>query len=184
MTAHAQSRRLDLPLLQSLIDALPDPCLVIDRDCTVIAVNLAWDELTRQRFNSATGSFTSVGSNYFAISRSTCTERGMTEVRAGIESVLSGTSQNFEQEYLFHNQDTFRWYRTMVRPWPLLGARAVIFHREITAENSTAGIGPGIPPARRRRTGLDLDLWPGQRLHFSQSALARFHRCAHRTTAR
>jgi PAS domain S-box-containing protein len=134
MTAHAQSRRLDLPLLQSLIDALPDPCLVIDRDCTVIAVNPTWDELTRQRFNSATGSFTSVGSNYFAISRSTSTERGMAEVRAGIESVLSGSSQNFEQEYLFHNQDTFRWYRTMVRPWPLLGARAVIFHREITAE--------------------------------------------------
>jgi PAS domain S-box-containing protein len=128
------SPSLDLRLLQSFLEALPDACVVVDRAGNVLAVNAAWNELTRQNtaFSKATGS--PLGSSYLSLCRSTSTEEGLNEVRAGLEAVLSEKSKQFEREYLFRAPGVFHWYRKIVRPFRQFGAHAIIFHREITAE--------------------------------------------------
>ena len=133
MNASAASPNADISLLQSFIEALPDPCVVIDRSCNVIAVNSSWNELTHQKEVSGPAGHP-VGANYLALCRSTSTEKGLEEVRTGIEAVLSGDSEQFEREYIYPSLDTFRWYRKIVRPFRQFGAHALIFHREITAE--------------------------------------------------
>jgi PAS domain S-box-containing protein len=133
VNASAASRNTDFSLLQSFIEALPDPCVVIDRSCNVIAVNSAWNELTHQKEVSGPAGH-SVGANYLALCRSTSTENWFKEVRMGIEAVLSGDSGQFEREYIYPGSDTFRWYRKIVRPFRQFGAHALIFHRDITAE--------------------------------------------------
>jgi PAS domain S-box-containing protein len=133
VNASAASPNADFTLLQSFIEALPDPCVVIDRSCNVIAVNSAWNQLTHQKEASGPAGHP-VGANYLALCRSTSTEKGLEEVRMGIEAVLSGDSQQFEREYIYPSSDTFRWCRKIVRPFRQFGAHALIFHREITAE--------------------------------------------------
>ena len=133
MNASAASRNADFSLLQSFIEALPDPCVVIDHFCKVIAVNSAWNELTHQKEVSGPAGHP-LGANYLALCRSTSTDKGLEEVRMGIEGVLSGDSEQFQREYIYPSLDTFRWYRKIVRPFRQFGAHALIFHREITAE--------------------------------------------------
>ena len=133
MNASAASPNADFSLLQSFIEALPDPCVVIDRSCKVIAVNSAWNELTHQKETSGSAGHP-MGASYLALCRSTSTEKGLKEVRTGIEAVLNGDCEQFEREYIYPSLDTFRWYRKIVRPFRQFSAHALIFHREITAE--------------------------------------------------
>lgn len=134
MTAFGPSKLPDLGLLQSFIEALPDACLVIDSTGRVLAVNAVWNELPHQNEAYPDVPNGPVGTNYLSLCRSTSTEEGLNEVWTGIESVLSGRSEQFEREYISSAGDTFRWYRKIVRPWRQFGAGALIFHRDITAE--------------------------------------------------
>ncbi len=138
MNTQGASTRSDLVLLQSFIDMLPDPCLVIDRSSTMIAVNSEWHKLPLQKQVSSSRTGYPIGNSYFAVCRSTSTEEGLEELRLGIESVLNGKSEQFEREYIYATQDAIHWYRKIVRPWQQFGAQAVIFHRDITAEKLNA----------------------------------------------
>ncbi len=134
MTAQGTSPSADLRLVQTLIDALPDPCVAIDRGAMVMAANPAWYALPLQSEASSGLANYPVGVNYFALCRSTSTEESMHEVRLGIEGVLNGKSSEFAREYLFHTPDGFRWYRKIVRPLGQFGVQALVFHRDITSE--------------------------------------------------
>ena len=134
VTAQGTSKHPDLRLLQSFLEALPDACVVIDSNSRVLAANSAWNSLAYQNVASDASTINPVGVNYISLCRSTSTEEGLKEVKAGIESVLRGTREQFEREYLCTTPNNMRWYRKIVRPWQQFGAKALIFHREITAE--------------------------------------------------
>ena len=81
----------------------------------------------------------------------------------GIKAVLSGQQKQFEHEYIRPIPHTIRWYRMTVRAWQQLGAGALIFHRDITAEKmgmpTSAIRGPGISPVGGFGSRHDLDVW-------------------------
>jgi PAS domain S-box-containing protein len=100
----------------------------------VLAVNSVWNALASQNEVFSDSKDNPVGTNYLAVCRSTSTEEGLKEVWTGIEEVLNGNRGEYEREYLSRSRDTFRWYRKIVRPFHQFGARALVFHRETTAE--------------------------------------------------
>jgi PAS domain S-box-containing protein len=128
------SASLESGLLQSFIEALPDACVVVDRAGNVLAVNTAWNDLTRRNTATANATGSQLGTSHLSLCRSTSTEKGLDEVRAGLEAVLSGKSKQFEREYLVRSPGVFHWYRKIIRPFRQFGAQAIVFHREITEE--------------------------------------------------
>ena len=132
MKAGAASTRLDDSLLQSFVEALPDPCVVIDHSGHVLAVNHAWKELPR-RTEARFAASNPVGIDYLALFQSSTHE---TSGRAliGIKAVLNGQSEHFEYEYIRPVHHSFRWFRMTVHAWHQPATNAVIFHRDITLE--------------------------------------------------
>jgi PAS domain S-box-containing protein len=124
---------VDHALLQSFIEAVPDPCVVIDSDGCVVAVNRAWTVLPR-RDEVAGIARRPVGTNYLALFRSSTTDERWESAMMGIRAVLSGQQEQFEHEYIRPIPHTIHWYRMTVRAWPQLGASALIFHRDITID--------------------------------------------------
>ena len=124
---------VDSPLLQSFIEAAPDPCVVIDSAGCVVAVNRSWIELPRR--NEVAGiARHPVGTNYLALFQSSTADERWEHAMIGMRAVLSGQQGQFEHEYIRAIPHTIRWFRMTVRAWPQLGASALIFHRDITAE--------------------------------------------------
>ena len=134
MNARAVSPSLDDSLLRSFVDALPDPCVVIDGAGFVLAVNRAWRELPRRKEATVAAS-NPVGIDYLALFQSSTADDGVSRALAGIKAVLSGQREHFEHEYIRPMPPTFRWFRMTVHPWREFGTNAIIFHRDITAES-------------------------------------------------
>jgi PAS domain S-box-containing protein len=133
VNARAVSPSLDDSLLRSFVEALPDPCVVIDGAGRVLAVNRAWRELPRRK-EAAVAASHPVGMDYLALFKSSTADEGVARALMGIKSVLGGQREHFEHEYIRPMQPTFRWFRMTVHPWRELGTKAIIFHRDITAE--------------------------------------------------
>ena len=133
VNARAVSPSLDDSLLRSFVEALPDPCVVIDGAGRVLAVNRAWRELPR-RNEAAVAASNPVGIDYLALFQSSTADDGVSRALAGIKAVLSGQREHFEHEYIRPMPPTFRWFRMTVHPWREFGTNAIIFHRDITAE--------------------------------------------------
>jgi PAS domain S-box-containing protein len=123
----------DYTLLQSLIEALPDPCIAIDSDGCVLAANRAWKELPRSD-KTVDAARNPVGINYLALFPTSAKDQGSGPAVRGIKALLSGHREHFEHDYLRQTPDAFRWFRMSVRAWRQLGASALIFHRDITTE--------------------------------------------------
>ena len=138
MNAPAGSPTLDSSLLQSFIEALPDPCVIIDHSGRVFAVNRAWKELPR-RNEAACAARNPTGIDYLALFQSSIADEGMARALAGIKAVLSGQQEHFEHEYIRPMPPTFRWFRMTVRAWRVSGTNAIIFHRDITSEKWGGG---------------------------------------------
>jgi PAS domain S-box-containing protein len=133
VNARAIAPSLDDSLLRSFVEALPDPCVVIDGAGRVLAVNRAWRELPRR--NEATFAASNpVGIDYLALFQSSTADDGVSRALIGIKAVLSGQREHFEHEYIRPMPPTFRWFRMTVHAWRELGTNAIIFHRDITAE--------------------------------------------------
>ncbi len=133
MNARAVSPTLDSSLVQSFIEALPDPCVVIDSSGRVLAVNRPWKELPR-RNEAARTARNPIGIDYLALFRSSTAEERSGRALKGIKDVLSGHLEHFEHEYIRPIPPTFRWFRMTVRAWRELGTNAIILHRDITSE--------------------------------------------------
>ena len=129
---------LDFALLESFIEALTDPCVVIDPSGCVLAVNRAWKELPR-RAEAAGIAGNPMGADYLALFRSSTADERLERALMGIRAVLSGQQEQFEHEYIRPIPHTICWFRMTVRPWRQLGAGALIFHRDITPEKMGRG---------------------------------------------
>ena len=127
------SPRSDRALLQSFIEVVSDPCVVIDSAGYVLAVNRAWKELPR-RGEVAGIAKHPVGADYLSLFRSSTDDVGLDRALRGIQAVISGQDQEFEHEYIRPVPHAIRWFRMTVRAWRESGAGALIFHRDITAE--------------------------------------------------
>lgn len=133
MKADGASIAIDESLLESFVEVLPDPCVVVDSSGRVLAVNRAWVDLPRRK-ETAGSAISAVGIDYLAFFQSSIVDQGLHSALTGIKAVLSGQSEQFEHEYIRPIPYNFRWFRMTVRAWRQLGASALIFHRDITAE--------------------------------------------------
>ena len=124
---------VDYRLLQSFVEALPDPCVVLDSAGRVLAANTAWKELPRQD-EAADAARNPIGIDYLALFRSSTTDESVGRALSGIETVLRGERDYYEQEYLRPTPHVFRWFRMTVRSWRQQDTNAIIFHRDITSE--------------------------------------------------
>lgn len=123
----------DNALLQSFIEVLTDPCVVIDSAGIVLAVNRLWKDLPR-RDEVAAIARQPEGTDYLALFRSSTNHTNLERAIDGIRTILSGQQEEFEHEYIRSIPHTIRWFRMTVRAWQQQGASALIFHRDITAE--------------------------------------------------
>ncbi len=123
----------DFRLLQSFLEALPDPCVVIDPAGRLLAVNRAWQDLPRTN-EAAAAARNPSGMDYLTMFLSTSADESVTRALIGIKSVLSGQRDHYEQEYIIPAPGILRWFRMTVREWRQFGASAIIFHRDITSE--------------------------------------------------
>ena len=133
VSARAVSPDPDSGLLQSLIEALPDPCVVVDTGGRVLAVNRKWKELPRSH-ETASAARNPIGINYPALFKSSTHDQDWESVVTALKSVLSGYCEHVEHEYLRPTPNPFLWFRMSIRAWRQLGASALIFHRDITTE--------------------------------------------------
>jgi two-component system CheB/CheR fusion protein len=131
------SRLRDLDRLQRLIDSVPDHIAVLDRNGTVMQVNLAWSSFAQ--CNRALGSDdgdTGVGSNYLGVLARATTGDAPPLLRE-LQALLSGTRDRVQVIYPCHAPDEKRWF--MMRALPLRPDRdgrhggAVVTHINITA---------------------------------------------------
>ena len=128
--------RLDASALDSFLEVLPDGCVAIDSRGRVVATNRIWRELPR-RVEAERAAHHPVGLDYLQLFRDSMAEHGAETAIAGIKSVLGGLTDQFEHEYIRTTSRSIRWFRMTVRPWRQMGAAAIIFHRDISAEKLT-----------------------------------------------
>src|SRR5664279_2859389 len=93
------SPTVDYRLLQSFVEALSDPCVVLDRGGHVLAANTAWKELPRKD-EAAAAARSPLGIDYLALFRSLTTDESVGRALSGIAAVLRGERDSYEQEYL------------------------------------------------------------------------------------
>ena len=122
-------------LSSQTFQALPSHIAVIDRDGAILSVNQAWTEFACGNAGSDAASV-KVGANYLDVCRraSAANAEDADQALAGIESVLAGSSQQFNMEYACHSPTEKRWFLMTVTPLVSKGlAGAVISHLNITA---------------------------------------------------
>lgn len=133
MNNNIASPAVDYSLLQSFVEALPDPCVVLDSSGRVLAANTVWKELPRKD-EAADAAHNPIGIDYLALFRSSTSDESVVRALSGIEAVLRGERDYYEQEYLRPTPYVFRWFRMTVRSWRQHDTNAIVFHRDITAE--------------------------------------------------
>jgi PAS domain S-box-containing protein len=117
----------------SIINALPAHIALIDHSGVILSINDGWRGFAQGNglHNSACG----VGQNYLETcdrAQGGCSEEAF-RTAAGIRAVLAGTIGEFEIEYPCHGPNEQHWFRLMVTPLEIEGAKgAVIMHINIT----------------------------------------------------
>ena len=116
----------------AVINALASNICVIDQNGTIIAVNRAWQNFSRD--NPPPSSRSGVGSDYLRVCRE-ASGPGSEEAAvfgAGITSVLNGGTEVFEMEYPCHSLTERRWFLGRATPLAPPNRGAVISHLNIT----------------------------------------------------
>lgn len=138
MSAPAVPSRPADPVLQAFVEAVIDPCVVLDPQGRVLAVNRAWQDLPRKD-EAASMAKNPIGADYLVLFKTSTGNRSLDLALKGTKDVLEGLRDQFEHEYIRPIPPSIRWYRMTVRPWRQAGAAVVIFHRDITAERMGNG---------------------------------------------
>ena len=121
---------------QRLLDALPDPALVIDSAVVVVAVNRAWRDLARGVPEGRNGC---LGCDYEAASQSVLGRLGDASKRCceGLRAVLWGEVPSFRFEDGDDPGRGGRWTMTTATPFELQGEQgALVIHSDISTARS------------------------------------------------
>jgi PAS domain S-box-containing protein len=127
------ARTVDERVLESFVEALLDPCVVVSRTGRVLAANSQWKQLPR-RNEAAIAASNPIGIDYLALFQASILPEDCASLTGNIEAILSGQNREFEREYIRRVPHGIRWFRMTVRAWPQMDASAIIFHRDITDE--------------------------------------------------
>jgi diguanylate cyclase (GGDEF)-like protein len=119
-------------IYEAVLDSLDQEIAVIDQDGTIIYVNRAWKQFSKE--NNLSDEFI-VGSNYLNVCSHSAAagDRLAAEVASGIRDVACGLRASFYFEYPCHSPDAKRWFMMRVTPLDCrLASLLVISHQNIT----------------------------------------------------
>ena len=120
--------------LQKVLDSLPEPIAVTDRDGRIVMVNAAWQGFA-QRNGAPAMERCGVGSNYLDVCL-TPEEREKhgigRAVHDGLRRILDGEADHFTIEYPCHSPDEQRWFLMHATRLNDHGGGIVVSHINIT----------------------------------------------------
>ncbi|MCA1989688.1 MAG: PAS domain S-box protein, partial [Desulfarculus sp.] len=135
ITSREQARR-DLAaqeaMLRSVLSSLPAHIAVLNPAGFIIAVNQAWEEFGRAA--GMTASQVGVGVNYLQVlAQATTGDQTAAQALDGIQAVLEGRRDSYQQEYPCHAPDgSQHWFLMTVSPLERSRGGVVISHMEVT----------------------------------------------------
>ncbi len=127
-----QALRANEAFLQQVLNSLPNQVTVIDQSGSILMVNEAWRQFSRQNSQQpgqmAPG--TDVGANYLKV----CSGLGGDAQAAveGIQAVLDGRLPGFGLKYPCHSPQAQHWFAMSVSPLTAGKKGAVVAHHDIT----------------------------------------------------
>ena len=116
MTHTTQEVTAAAPVILALLDALPDATAVLDRDCTIVAINHAWRMFTVDIGGDLQS--TGIGVNYLAVCERAAAA-GSSEASAvatGLAAVLQGETVEAEFEYACPSPAVGRGFAIRITP--------------------------------------------------------------------
>ena len=119
--------------VQATLDGLTAHICVLDEKGNILAVNRAWQEFAAA--NGGLPSTVSEGANYLAVCSHFVDEGNNESTRFadGLNAVLTGQRDLFEQEYGCHSPTEQRWFQARISRFPGDGPlRVVVAHENIT----------------------------------------------------
>ncbi|AWB92304.1 putative bifunctional diguanylate cyclase/phosphodiesterase [Aeromicrobium chenweiae] len=126
-----------LELARGLLDALDAPTCAVDAEGRIVAVNLAWRDVTRQ--NGGMDERSGVGVSYLDVCDGSDQSRygswtpDAATVAAGMRQVLAGELELFRHDYACHSPHENRWCSVQMTPATINGGRgAVVTHLDTT----------------------------------------------------
>ena len=124
------------PVRASLIEALAGNAALVDQEGTIVAVNEAWRRFATA--NGYCGADFGVGTSYIAACGGEAADASVF-AREGVRvlrGVLGGEMHCETFDYPCHEPDRRRWFRMLVMPCDLSGARrgAIVLHFDVTEE--------------------------------------------------
>lgn len=137
LNAQHQLRDADATVQMAILNALPAHIALLDSQGTILSVNEAWRRFAAENGQQEAGY--GIGLNYLEICDAA---RGVdsdeaSQVRAGIRSVLEGSTKNFSIEYPCHSPAEQRWFLMTVTPLADTFPHGVVaMHLNITARKT------------------------------------------------
>ena len=123
--------------IRSVLDSLAVHIAVIDARGVIVQVNKAWTNFAKENLGACPPELVGVGINYLdAVRAAAASDTAVRQTIEGIEAVLAGTSERFEQEYPCHAPSQQRWFQMMVAPLRTREGGAVITHLDITSRKA------------------------------------------------
>ncbi len=118
---------------RSILDSLDIQLVVIDAQGVILRVNEPWIRAARENLGPYHSELLGVGANYLeVIRRAAVSNSEVRQTLDGIEAVLIGKSDLFEQEYSCHALPQRRWFRISVSPLQTAESGAVITQLDVT----------------------------------------------------
>ncbi|MBX3324938.1 MAG: PAS domain S-box protein [Nitrospira sp.] len=116
-----------------ILDSLDLQLVVIDARGVILRVNEPWTRFARQNLGPYHPELLGVGTNYLeVIRRAAAANSEVRQTLDGIEAVLDGKVDLFEQEYSYHALPQQRWFRISVSPLKTAESGAVITQLDVT----------------------------------------------------
>lgn len=118
---------------RSILDSLDIQLVVIDAQGVILRVNEPWIRAARENLWPYHSELLGVGANYLeVIRRAAVSNSEVRQTLDGIEDVLVGKNDLFEQEYSCHALPQRRWFRISVSPLKTTESGAVITQLDVT----------------------------------------------------
>lgn len=111
-----------------VVEALPNPVALIESDGSIVCVNQAWRQFSRNN-GGALATEECAGQNYFDV----CGRAGADEVLAGLLAVLEGRQGSFEFEYPCHSAEQARWFMLQAVSLGAATGRLLLMHVDISS---------------------------------------------------